>query len=403
MIAEWVNSNAATAAGMVGITSDDIRSFSKGEVYRARIDFSEDEGLTDTSLKGTIDDPEIFGQASYDNLAMGHIELAKPIVNIQYLRGSNPILPKALGMKREDIEEILYDDVFVATEDTEGFSVGQIICLDDYRKCKNKEYLVRGPEAIQILLEKKNVPDRDCMILTALPVLPLCMRALEMENGEWAPTPINILYNSLLLKNASLNNSNRVSFQNIMADLLGSEFLDALDTDELSLQEEADALISNGAYGYPSLGMYGEPIESLAEVYAMISGSNSRKFVVPKLNSDFPEIPERAAEIIRELNAEPSETSQEGLVDFKQMVSRMMSKSDIKAELIQLLGPFISYVIQTYFGEYQDFTDEMKDFAELAAERAIRDIDPEKELKAQFIGGIFNLIRLFCEKQSRFS
>lgn len=403
MIAEWVNSKAATAAGMVGITSDDIRRFSKGEVYRARIEFSEDEGLTDNSLKGTIDDPEIFGQASYDNLAMGHIELAKPIVNIQYLRGSNPILPKALGMKREDIEEILYDDVFVATEDTEEFSVGQIICLDDYRKCENKEYLVRGPEAIQILLEKKNVPDRDCMILTALPVLPLCMRALEMEDGEWAPTPINILYNSLLLKNASLNNSNRVSFQNIMADLLGSEFLDALDTGESSLQEEADALISNGAYGYPTLGLYGEPIESLDEIYTMITGSNSRKFVVPELSADLPEIPERVGQIIRELNGDPSEASQEERDDFKQMIGRMMKKSDLKAELMQLLDPFILYIIQTYFGDYQDFTDEMKDFAELSAERAIQDIDPEKDLKAQFIGGIFNLIRLFCEKQSCFS
>ena len=32
MIPKWFNTNADTAAGMVGITSDDIRSFSRGEV-----------------------------------------------------------------------------------------------------------------------------------------------------------------------------------------------------------------------------------------------------------------------------------------------------------------------------------------------------------------------------------
>ena len=41
MVAKWYNSNAALAAGMVGISSEDIRKFSRGVVSRI---YDEKEG-----------------------------------------------------------------------------------------------------------------------------------------------------------------------------------------------------------------------------------------------------------------------------------------------------------------------------------------------------------------------
>ena len=94
---------------MVGISSADIRNFSRGAVFRVRD--GEEEG---EALKGSLEDPAIFGRLEDQELWMGHIELPQPVANIQYLRGSSPVLPARLGMERKEIERILYGGVYVA-------------------------------------------------------------------------------------------------------------------------------------------------------------------------------------------------------------------------------------------------------------------------------------------------
>ena len=79
MIAKWYNTNAALAAGMVGISSADIRNFSRGAV--SRVCDGEKEG---EALEGSLEDPAIFGRLEDQELWMGHIELPQPVANIQY-------------------------------------------------------------------------------------------------------------------------------------------------------------------------------------------------------------------------------------------------------------------------------------------------------------------------------
>ena len=96
MVAKWYNSNAALAAGMVGISSEDIRNFSRGVVSRI---YDEKEG--EETQENSLEDPAIFGILEDQELWLGHIELPQPVANIQYLRGTNPILPARLGWKEK--------------------------------------------------------------------------------------------------------------------------------------------------------------------------------------------------------------------------------------------------------------------------------------------------------------
>lgn len=61
---------------------------------------------------------------------MGHIELPIPIVNIQYVRGSSPILTKMLGMTLKQVEDIIfYKDAVVISSELDGYEFGETISL----------------------------------------------------------------------------------------------------------------------------------------------------------------------------------------------------------------------------------------------------------------------------------
>ena len=150
MIAKWYNTNAALAAGMVGISSADIRNFSRGAV--SRVCDGEKEG---EALEGSLEDLAIFGRLEDQELWMGHIELPQPVANIQYLRGTSPVLPARLGMERKEIERILYGGVFVAAEDTSEFSFGQVIPQEDAAALKHKEKLLTERQPCVCFLRKR--------------------------------------------------------------------------------------------------------------------------------------------------------------------------------------------------------------------------------------------------------
>ena len=152
MIAKWYNTNAVLAAGMVGIRANPLGKVKK----RGKIEENgEKEG---EALEGSLEDPAIFGRLEDQELWMGHIELPQPVANIQYLRGTSPVLPARLGMERKEIERILYGGVFVAAEDTSEFSFGQVIPQEDAAALKHKDRLLYGAAALRMLLEKKGVP-----------------------------------------------------------------------------------------------------------------------------------------------------------------------------------------------------------------------------------------------------
>ena len=91
MLAKWMNTHAYTAAEMLEITDKTIMDMSNGEVLNPA---PHDE---DDPYEDSMTDASIFGKMGNDDGLMGHITLPVPIVNIQYLFGTKPILPKILA------------------------------------------------------------------------------------------------------------------------------------------------------------------------------------------------------------------------------------------------------------------------------------------------------------------
>lgn len=117
---------------MVGVTDEVILKNSSGQVTK-NIEPAKTDGLT-----GTILDSEMFGTLEGSGHAIdkninkiGHIELPIPIVNIQYIRGSSPILTKMLGMTLKQVEDIIYyKDAVVISSELDGYEFGETISLE---------------------------------------------------------------------------------------------------------------------------------------------------------------------------------------------------------------------------------------------------------------------------------
>ena len=103
MIRTLYNTNVATAAGMIEVNDTQIRAWSSGAVSHV-YDLEE----STENLRGSLADPEIFGQIHDETLRMGHIELCMPVANIQYVRGRKPMMAQRLQMPLRDIERIVH-------------------------------------------------------------------------------------------------------------------------------------------------------------------------------------------------------------------------------------------------------------------------------------------------------
>ena len=389
MVAKWYNSNAALAAGMVGISSEDIRKFSRGVVSRI---YDEKEG--EETQENSLEDPAIFGLLENQELWMGHIELPQPVANIQYLRGTNPILPARLGMERKEIERILYGGVYVAAEDTPEFSFGQVIPFKDATELKHKDKLLHGAAALRMLLEKKNVPEREYMVLDTLPVVPICMRYhplnRDKKDGAWAPYPLNWLYERVILR------SDRVKR---LTELNAPEII--LINEAIQLQEYVDTLISNGSRGFAVSGYLGAPAESLSELHEVITRTDRKPVETPELPAGYTAAGSRAYEIVREGQA-LHEKEREELTEEQEKELELKGE-ELLSELYGILAPFFRSVIQDCFGEYQDFHEEMMRVAESAVEDAFDDVDLEKNLEEQLLYGVYRQLLFFVKKQARFA
>ena len=399
MIAKWYNTNAALAAGMVGISSADIRNFSRGAVSRVRD--GEEEG---EALKGSLEDPAIFGRLEDQELWMGHIELPQPVANIQYLRGSSPVLPARLGMERKEIERILYGGVYVAAEDSSEFSFGQVIPQEDAAALKHKDKLLCGAAALRMLLEKKEVPEREYMVLDALPVIPLCMRYCPLNQDKkeegWASHPINWLYGRVILRSSRVKRLTQLHAPEII-----------LMNEAIQLQEYVDTLISNGSRGFGVSGYLGAPVESLSELYEIITRADRKPVQTPELPAGYPAAGPRASEIVREGQAlfeeeaeesSPEEQKKERKEKEEEEKEREQKEEALLAELCEILTPFFRSVIQNYFGEYRDFHEDMMKIAAAVAKTAFYDLEPEKNLEEQLLYGIYRHLLFFVKKRARF-
>ena len=391
MIPKWFNTNADTAAGMVGITSDDIRSFSKGEVTC----LYEPEKGHEEPPKGCPEDPEIFGRLDEEKLYMGHIELPEPVVNIQYLYGTKPILAKELGMKRAEIEKILYGTEYMATDETPDMPFGTMVPLEKVQKYEYKETLVYGASAIRLLLDKKQVRDRDCMVLTAIPVVPLCMRYKKVDGECWKALTLNWIYEMVVMRCERIHRLSKLNAPEVI-----------MRNEAIMFQRLIDTLVNNGAYGFPETDPWGYPVDTLTELHAMISDPGYRSADIPKATEGYPDIPEDAVSLLKEAVLILEESNQEKHEDDDKGSDSQEEDpkvQELQEEFIRHINPFLEHILRDYFGEYEDFFNEMKEIEKKTVEHAVDELELDKNIREQLFEPIYLQLRLFVKKRARFA
>ena len=177
MIAEYFNTNIADLCAMTDITDEDILSMSSGEVTKIDND--------DADVYGESAGTTMFGDEFMvdPDRAVGHIRLSSPVININYIFGSRPILPRLLGKTREELEKLIYFEgkLVVSSDDPEHFPAGAVIPIMS-KEAVPAECL-SGADAILYLMKQKNVPNTG-IVHEILPVLPLNLRTSKFTNNS---------------------------------------------------------------------------------------------------------------------------------------------------------------------------------------------------------------------------
>ncbi|MBE0478081.1 DNA-directed RNA polymerase subunit beta' [Candidatus Aerophobetes bacterium] len=234
---------------------------------------------------------------------MGHIELAAPIVHIWYTK---KYLPLFLGMRRNDVEKIVYFASYVVIDSgntslkpmqlveeeeyqalrekygEDAFEVGTgaeailriLTNLKlDFLKERLKEKLLQGGpkgekvklikrlEVVESFLRSGNKPE--WMILKLLPVIPPDFRPMvQLESGIFANSDLNDLYRRII------NRNNRLKY---LLEIGAPQII--IQNEKKMLQQSVDALFENEKLSQPILGAGGRPLKSLGEI---IKGKQGR-------------------------------------------------------------------------------------------------------------------------------
>ena len=349
MIKAWMNTNAATAAAMTEVTDHTIREWSNGEVTIPMV-YADDEP------RGTVMDTGIFDTVSNDCMKMGHIELPLPVTNIQYIRGTKPIMARRLGLSLRDLEKVVhFSEYIVVDPGTPDLEYKSLISIKDYDAGK-EEYksatIMIGAEAIEAIMKKESIPDQEYMILHCIPVLPLCMRLVKEEEDQYYERPIHGVYNTIV------GRVNRIqTLENLNAPAI------FLLNERRILQEYVDSLIINGAYGYPLSYNNAVPYETLADLSSIItSTTRPRKHpIMPDSyemldkNTYLP-LMDRWCELM-EIDGEDDQ--EESNTEWKEMDPEVVKETEeIEQKFCELLKPFIKAVMDRNFEDYVDGFEE---------------------------------------------
>lgn len=259
MIKQWYSTTAAEFASMTDVTDEEIREASRGEINRMTVD-GEDAG----DFTGTLQDKRIFGMIPGDHPdRMGHIELAEPVVNIQYTRGRKATLPAKLRMSLHDLESVIYGSCFILTgEDRAG---GTRTYTDKEAAAWKEEHpdasqiFQTETEAIATLLAERGLNETP-YILHCIPVMPACMRYIGCPGEGGRPALISLAINRLYEK--VITRSERIRRLSSLNTLIPPKI--SINEHRL-LQEAADCLISNGLRAFPRT-YRAYPISSLDEL-----------------------------------------------------------------------------------------------------------------------------------------
>lgn len=409
MNTKWMNTNVALLSEMIDVSDEKILSASNGEVtHPAPLD-EEDQ------YQGSMNDSAIFGALGNEDThtLMGHIALPVPLVNIQYLYGKRPILPRILNISRSDLTKIIHYSAYVVIDPKdEGVAYKQVISpeeIDVFQQAHPGSVLMTGAEAIDALLTKDGSVEREHIILHNIPVIPISLRYKKIQctkQGEaWMPYSIEYLYDRFIIIKNRLKR---------LTDLGAPEVI--LLNESRMYQEYADTLINNGSYGFPLITDSGCPADSLHELSEIIS---SVSLDMAKPDPIVPEYISVDAEKVKALamTAYPwmqedeyngQEQDEDPQNDEPEIIETPYNPENepeevAKREIREIFQPFLDAVIQTNFPEYdKDYHHVMLQFAERSILVGIQNVDFEKPIERQLLNGIYETVRRTMNKQNAF-
>lgn len=271
MLKKWFNTYAEDACRMEDIMDKDILEISHGEVTRYG-----DEG------SGSDTDEKIFGIVGQSDF-MGHILLPCPVVNINFLYGEKPILPKMLGMSRRDIEKVMYFARYIVVKSNNpDYPVGTLLGEQENIEAQNKNSVSTaagsqdapekntakkgiitqmGAEAIETLLAEKGFTADNCgAIHHVLPFVPMELRYVKGSSGTWHPTKLNWSYGRVLNRAQRIRRLEKLEAPEIIMRI-----------EKRMLQEFTDSLILNRLKNPNDFLDDGYPADSLRGIYEMIT------------------------------------------------------------------------------------------------------------------------------------
>ena len=393
MNSRWMNTNVSTAAEMLEVTDKMILDMSNGEVlYPAPCD-------DDDPIQGSMTDPLIFGEMENDDALMGHIKLPYPVVNVQYLFGTKPILPRLLGMSRSDLESVVYCSSYVVTDPGKTKAAyRQIIAIDDAPVFQEKYAgvtLMTGAEAIACLLEKEHIQEKDCIILHMLPVVPVSLRYKKITRKDhteiWTHYSIEYLYDRLVFG------------RNRLIKLIELKAPDPILLNEKRmLQEYVDTLINNGTRGLPLVNFFGIPCDSLQELYEVTSVM-SEKAAPPVMPSFELENEQEIRKRMLIIQSPEQEDDADDEDDWETFTPDDDPAVIARKEILSLLRPFVDAVIRENFPQYiPDYHDAMCKFAEHSISNSLDTINLDEPIKPQLLDGVIKTIRIAMKKQGMY-
>lgn len=416
MIKQWYSTTAAEFASMTDVTDEEIREASRGEVNRMTAE-GEDTG----DFTGTLQDEKIFGMIPGDHPdRMGHIELAEPIVNIQYTRGRKATLPAKLHMSLRDLESVIYGSCFILTgEDRTG---GTRTYTDKEAAAWKEEHpdtdqiFQTETEAVATLLAEQGLSEAP-YILHCIPVMPACMRYMGCPGEGGKPAFIPLAMNRLYERVVS--QSGRI--RRLLA--LGIPLPQVIQLNEhRMLQEAADCLISNGLRAFPKT-YRAYPISSLDELSNTIMNPAPEKVAdlsgLLTLPVEMGKLTELWRTYEESLDLEELDEDQENGPDTETEAEAEAKIKEASDRILELMKPVITWLLQNVFLSYQADPDKLHwltdqailgsvscfmedketDEEEKSEQKENKDDPDDREFLLAIARPVYQILRIYFNKQ----
>jgi len=342
MLTQFLNTPAEEASGMTGFTDADVRAWSEMEISEPSCARLEDGTLTNP--KGGVFSPDFSGLSLTDasrtdiltNTRMGHIELPVPVVNIEYVCGREPVLPKTLGLPLKTVKDLMRTKAAVATKDFVSQADGKM-----YHRGEVIPFLVFswdpecgafGGAAVRFLLEEKSVALPGAVMET-LPVLPLAFLfgGFKTDDSGHSARPVSgglgVLYDQIVSVADRLR-------QYIALDAPGI----VIWNEARILQKYVDTLVRNGADGPVRVNARGWVYWDMAHVHQAITGGFYAR--PEKTEAPLPDLHEKRIARVADRYWEEYEAMEE---DTGESVL-----DPYKSEIKELLAPLAGYVVDRF-------------------------------------------------------